>query len=224
MMSLKGATFRRLVIQLTGRTADLFLLDELNRIEAVLREGSARLSERYEPPPRPAKKPHRDQPDGPGSSSVQLDEFFTALDSKKQFDSQANALRSKLTKEIRQQRTLQEHLKQDLVRHGNPEEHKRTGDLLLANIATAVRDGNKVRITDYYSDGAPTVEIEVDENRSLQDEATTRFRQYTKSKRAGGEIAARLDQIDRDTAALESASATPRPDSRVEGSGCARQF
>ena len=29
--------FRRLVIQLTGRTADLFLLDELNRIVAVLR-------------------------------------------------------------------------------------------------------------------------------------------------------------------------------------------
>ena len=199
-----GVSFRRLVVQLTGRTADLFLLDELNRIEAVLREGSARLSERYEPPPRPAKKPHRDQPDGPGSSSAQLDEFFTALDSKKQFDSQANALRSKLTKKIRQQRTLQEHLKQDLVRHGNPEEHKRTGDLLLANIATAVRDGNKVRITDYYSDGAPTVEIEVDENRSLQDEATIRFRQYTKSKRAGGEIAARLDQIDRDTAALEA--------------------
>ena len=201
---LKGAIFRRLVIQLTGRTADLFLLDELNRIEAVLREGSARLSERYEPPPRPAKKPRRDQPDGPGSSSAQLDEYFARLDAKKQFDSQANALRSKLTKEIRQQRTLQEHLKQDLVRHGNPEEHKRTGDLLLANIATAVRDGNKVRITDYYSDGAPTVEIEVDENRSLQDEANTRFRQYTKSKRAGGEIAARLDQIDRDTAALEA--------------------
>src|SRR5678809_644669 len=29
--------FRRLVIQLTGRTADVFLLDELNRIDAVLR-------------------------------------------------------------------------------------------------------------------------------------------------------------------------------------------
>ena len=83
-------------------------------------------------------------------------------------------------------------------------------------------DGNKVRITDYYSDGAP-VEIEVDENRSLQDEATTRFRQYTKSKRAGGEIAARLDQIDRDRSA-RSASATPRPDSRVEGSGCLDSF
>ena len=137
-MSLKGATFRRLVIQLTGRTAGSFSARRVESHQAVLREdlqGSAR----DEPPPRPAKKPHRDQPDGPGSSSAQLDEFFTALDSKKQFDSQANALRSKLTKEIRQQRTLQEHLKQDLVRHGNPEEHKRTGDLLLANIATAVR-------------------------------------------------------------------------------------
>src|ERR1044072_2431332 len=30
--------FRRLVIQLTGRTADIFLLDELNRIVAVLHE------------------------------------------------------------------------------------------------------------------------------------------------------------------------------------------
>src|SRR5215217_5915903 len=30
--------FRRLVVQLTGRTANLFLLDELNRIVAALRE------------------------------------------------------------------------------------------------------------------------------------------------------------------------------------------
>ena len=114
------------------------------------------------------------------------------------------ALRSKLTKSIRQQRTLKEHLQQDLVRHGDPEEHKRTGDLLLANIATAVREGNKVRITDYYTEGAPTIEIEVDENRSLQDEAAHRFRQYTKAKRAAEEIAARLNQIDRDTAELET--------------------
>src|ERR1044071_4520122 len=33
-----GPIFRRLVIQLTGRTADIFVLDELNRIMAVLRE------------------------------------------------------------------------------------------------------------------------------------------------------------------------------------------
>lgn len=196
--------FSRLIVQLTGRTADLFLVDELNRIQAVLREqGQARLGAKYEPPPRPAKETCDTLPVGPGSPSTQLDAYFAALDAKKLFDSQAKALRSKLTKSIRQQRTLQEHLQQDLVRHGDPEAHKRTGDLLLANIATAVREGNKVRITDYYADGAPTIEIEVDENRSLQEEATHRFRLYTKSKRAAEEIVTRLKQIDQDTAELE---------------------
>ena len=197
--------FTRLIVQLTGRTADVFLLDELNRIQAILREqGQARLDERYEPPPRPAKETRETLPVGPDSPSAQLDAYFAELDAKKVFDSQAKALRSKLTKSIRQQRTLKEHLQQDLIRHGDPEEHKRTGDLLLANIATAVRDGNTVRITDYYTEAAPTIEIEVDENRSLQDEAAHRFRQYTKAKRAAEEIAARLNQIDRDIAAFET--------------------
>jgi predicted ribosome quality control (RQC) complex YloA/Tae2 family protein len=202
---LRGVLFRRLVIQLTGRTADIFLLDELNRIQAVLREqGQARLNETYAPPPRPAKETRETMPVGPGSPSAQLDAHFTALDAKRLFDSRAKALRSKLTRAARQQHTLKQHLQQDLIRHGDPEEHKRTGDLLLANIATAVRNGNKVRIIDYYSEGAPVIEIEVDENQSLQDEAAQRFRQYTKARHAAEEIAARLTQIDRDTAELET--------------------
>lgn len=200
-----GIIFRRLVIQLTGRSADLFLLDELNRIQAVLREqGQARLHEIYEPPPRPEKESRELLPGGPGSPSAQLDAHFQAQDRAKAFDSRAKALRSKLTKSIRQRQTLREHLQQDLVRHGDPEEHKRTGDLLLANVANASRDGNKVRISDYYSEGAPTIEIEIDENRSLQEEAAHRFRLYTKAKRAAEEIAERLNQVDRETAQIQT--------------------
>jgi len=196
--------FRRLVIQLTGRTADVFLLDELNRIVAVLREqAQTRIHQFYEPPPRPLKE----RPDAlrleSGPPSTQLDKHFAALDVAQAFDSKAKAMRSRVAKAIRQQNTLRDHLREDLVRHGDAEEHKRTGDLLLANIATAVREGNKVRIVDYYADGAPSIEIEVDENRSLQDEAAARFRQYTKAKRAADEIAERLTHIQRDTAALE---------------------
>jgi len=195
-----GPIFRRLVIQLTGRTADIFLLDELNRIMAVLREqGQTRTHEIYQPPPRPQKEPREEL----NIAAAQLDTYFSSLDVARAFDSRAKGIRSRLTKTIRQQRTLKEHLHEDLARHGNPEAHKRIGDLLLANIATAVRDGNKVRITDYYAEDAPTVEIEVDENRTLQDEAAARFRQYTKAKRAAEEIAERLRQIDRETAALD---------------------
>lgn len=200
----KEDVFRKLVIQLTGRTADIFLLDELNRIDAILREpAQTRTHQIYEPPPRPLKAPTDFLKLEPGPPSAQLDKHFSALDAAKAFDSKAKAIRSRVTKSIRQQRTLQNNLREDLVRHGDPEEHKRTGDLLLANIATAVRNGHKVRLTDYYAEGAPVIEIEVDEHRSLQDEAAARFRHYTKAKHAADEIAERLKQIDRETAALE---------------------
>lgn len=197
--------FRRLVVQLTGRTADLFLLDELNRITAVLREHTnERVGQTYHPPPRSQKQSRDSLTIGPGSPSLQLDKHFSSLDAAKIFDTRAKSIRSKLAKSIRQQRTLRENLQRDLVRHGNADEHKKLGDLLLANIGTAVRKGNRVTISDYYAEGTPTIELEVDENRSLQDEAAQRFRQYTKAKRATEEIADRLAQIDIETANLEA--------------------
>jgi predicted ribosome quality control (RQC) complex YloA/Tae2 family protein len=200
----EDVVFRRLVIQLTGRTADVFLLDELNRIVAVLRDqAQTRIGQFYQPPPRPLKEAPDVLQLEPGSPSAQLDKHLSALDAAKAFDAKAKAMRARVTKSIRQQRTLRENLQKDLVRHGDPEVHKRTGDLLLANIVTAVRDGNKVRLTDYYADGAPSIEIEIDENRSLQDEAAARFRQYTKAKHAADEIADRLKQIDREMETLE---------------------
>ena len=41
----------------------------------------------------------------------------------------------------------------------------------VGRIATAVREGNKFVLADYYAEGAPQVELEIDENTSLQDEA-----------------------------------------------------
>lgn len=199
-----GTIFRRLVAQLTGRTADLLLLDELNRIEAVLREQTrSQLHEIYQPPPRPQKESTEPLKLDEGPPSVQLDSYFAALDATHAFDTRAKALRSRLTSAIKRQRTLKRNVTEDLARHGDPEEHKRAGDLLLANIATAVREGKVVRVTDYYADGAPTIEIEIDENRSLQDEAAMRFKKYTKAKRAREEITERLKQIDRETATLD---------------------
>jgi predicted ribosome quality control (RQC) complex YloA/Tae2 family protein len=90
----------------------------------------------------------------------------------------------------------------DLATHGDPEQHRRLGDLILANIAGAERNGSKLRLKDYYADGEPTIEIEVDENRSLQEEAASYFSRYTKSKRAKDEITARLARIDRELSEL----------------------
>jgi predicted ribosome quality control (RQC) complex YloA/Tae2 family protein len=201
-----GAThFRRLVIQLTGRTANVFLLDELNRIVALLRSPRGQLpGEIYSTPAAPESE-GRETVDIPaGSPSAYADELFSGLDAVKAFDSRAATLRSRLRSSIQRQRKLKAHLHEDLANHGDPEEHKKAGDLLLANIVTAVRDGNKVLLTDYYSDGEQILELEIDKNTSLQDEAARRFRNYTKAKHAREEIATRLANVDRELEKLEA--------------------
>lgn len=192
--------YSTLLVQLTGRTSDLFLLDASNHIEAVLR---TRIEGVYNPPPVREIRVENDVPLATGSPSQVADAYFSYLDKSREFDSRANTVRSQLLKALRQKQKLKEHLKQDLAGHGDPEEHKRIGDLLLANLSTAKRLGNKVTILDYYADGAPAIEIEVDENVSLQDEAAQRFRLYGKAKRARDEIAERLVQIDREIAQLD---------------------
>jgi predicted ribosome quality control (RQC) complex YloA/Tae2 family protein len=152
-----GAThFRRLVVQLTGRTANLFLLDELNRIVAVLRGPRGQLpGEIYSAPAAPQNEAREQLSLPNGSPSAYADELFAEVDTAKAFDSRAATLRSRLRTSIQRQRKLKQHLQKDIADHGDPEEHKRVGDLLLANVATAVREGNKVMLTDYYADGEP---------------------------------------------------------------------
>jgi predicted ribosome quality control (RQC) complex YloA/Tae2 family protein len=196
---------RKLIVQLTGRTSNLFLVDDSDCILAVLRGPRGQLpGEIYSPPQAPAEI-RDDIVDIPGDSpSAYADAHYRAIDAAKAFDSRAGTLRSRLRTSIQRQRKLKEHLQKDLAGHGDPEEHKRAGDLLLANVATAARDANKVVITDYYSEGAPQIELEIDENTSLQDEAAYRFRLYTKAKHAREEIDGRLSNVDREIEQLEN--------------------
>jgi predicted ribosome quality control (RQC) complex YloA/Tae2 family protein len=157
----------------------------------------------YQPPPIREIRVQTDLPPATASPSEAADAYYSSLEKTKQLEARIAAARSKLLKSIRQKQKLKEHLQQDLANHGDPGEHKRIGDLLLANLSTATRAGNRVTLTDYYADGAPALEIEVDENVSLQDEAARRFRQYGKAKRAREEIAERMVQIDSEISQLE---------------------
>jgi predicted ribosome quality control (RQC) complex YloA/Tae2 family protein len=103
---------------------------------------------------------------------------------------------------------LQQNLVRDLAAHGDADEHKRIGDLLLANLATAERAGARVRLTDYYAEGAPQIELEIDEQATLQAEAARRFARYTKAKRATQEISKRLATVQAELDALAAQRTT----------------
>lgn len=192
----------RLVVQLTGKTSNLLLLDEAEIVLAVLRaskDAGQQAGDRYQPP-RSFRAEVRNEshwPPNNGSPSAVADAAFRQLDERNAFAARANRLKAKARGELLKEQRLKANLELDLKRHGSPEEYKRFGDLLLANIATATRRGKIVKLTDYYSEGAPTIEIEMDPNSSLQDEAARNFRQYTKAKKAREAITSRLRDIEK---------------------------
>jgi predicted ribosome quality control (RQC) complex YloA/Tae2 family protein len=208
-----------LVAQLTGRSANLFLLDERGRVRIALRptRGAGQTEgEVYAPPERSQTQTPRDVettrkrggPDIPreGSASLSeaLDRHHLQQEALRAFDARAGAAAARLRQQITNLRKLRDNLRRDLEGHGDAEGHKRAGDLLLANIGTAVREGGKVRVTDFYAEDAPTVELEVEESRTLQEEAARRFARYAKAKRAAREIAERLEKVEPELAALEA--------------------
>lgn len=199
---------RSMVVQLTGRSANLFLLDSAGVITHAFREskgGGQQIGDPYRPPAQ-SKPSAPEQPITRGefpTLSAAVDEYYRQLDSRNAFESVAKNLMATLRKEINRRKKLKANLKKDLAAHGHPEEHKRLGDLLLANIPNAERDHDRVKLKDYYAEGAPTIEVQIDENDSLQEAAAESFSRYSKSKRAVEEIGTRMVQIDRELRKLE---------------------
>lgn len=201
-----------LVAQLTGRSANLFLLDPGRKIAQAWRapQGDGQqIGEFYRPPTlransdsakivNPISETSRPNPEATLTASETADKFYSRLQTEHEFDSLAANTLARMRKGIIRRKKLQTNLTKDLIAHGKPETHKRLGDLLLANIANAKRSGNKVSLTDYYAEGAPTIEIEVDENTTLQEAASECFSRYTKAKRAVEEIGTRLVQLDQE--------------------------
>lgn len=208
-----------LVAQLTGRTSNLFLLDSHGRVLDSLRPSRGEGQETgdaYQPPAsrrtpaasQDSTTTRRESPEisreGASSLSEALDRHFQRLEAERAEAARVAAVAARIKQESARLDKLRDNLTRDLAAHGDADAHRRAGDLLLANIGTAERRGSVVRLKDYYTEGEPWVELEVEENRTLQDEAARRFARYTKAKRAAREIAARLETVESELNVLES--------------------
>ncbi len=196
-----GETHRyNLIVQLTGRSANLFLLGVNRSIIDAAREGQS-IGETYSPPliegttKTSEKKSTITALVDAESPSEVLDQFYLEQKAEQRFQSLAKTARNRLNTEIAKREKLVGKLNVDLVGHGNADKWKRLGDLLLANASTAKRNGGKIFVTDYYDDETPEIVVEVDENTSITEAAEKFFRKYTKARNAGGEIAIRLEKL-----------------------------
>lgn len=189
-----------LVIQLTGRSANVFLLDAERRIVSSLRRFEAegqRYGDVYKLP-QTAPRPFDDrlQPvDPPASVSAALDTHYSALLETREFDSIAKRAREEAKREKVKLEKLLVNLERDLAGHGDAEHWKRLGDLLLANVATAKRQGDKIVVTDYFDPQQPPLEIEVEATDSVTEAAEKYFARYAKARNASVEIKKRIVEV-----------------------------
>ncbi|MDQ6787949.1 MAG: NFACT family protein [Acidobacteriota bacterium] len=190
-----------LVAQLTGRSANLFLLDANDFILDAVREtfgNGQEIASKYAPPSTQTIEPRKNEnlesfPQGKFKTlSEAVDAGFLEKEAEKVFRAKAQAAQSKLKQEIQKREKLIKKLEKDLENHGDAQNWKRLGDLLLANLMNAKRTGDKVFVTDFYDENTPTIEIEVEENIPLSQAAEKFFRRYTKARNALEEISQRL--------------------------------
>jgi predicted ribosome quality control (RQC) complex YloA/Tae2 family protein len=209
-----------LLVQLSGRSANMFLLDRagviVHRVRTTRNPGQ-QAGDIYErPSAQPSAKNDRQAPKSDSelletirngrfpTASEAVDDHFTSLLSKQAFDSTAAAARAELRTKLSQQKKLLQQLQKDLATHANPEQHKRLGDLLLANLSTAKRAGKRVVLIDYFADDGASIEVEIDEKSTLQEEAAHRFQLYSRSKRAVKQISSRIETVVTEVARLEA--------------------
>lgn len=197
-----------LVAQLTGRAANLLFLDHANRIIDSLRSGGTTPDEigaTYSPPLARIAPNRGEEIIERGEHSTlseAADDYYQQEEDERSWKTRLAAAQSHLKRSLSQLEKRRRNLEQDLSSHGDPHEHKKTGDLLLANLSTATREGSTVTLIDYFDEDAPKIDVEVAEESSLQQEAERRFGRYTKAKRAGAEIERRLSLLNDEIKAI----------------------
>jgi predicted ribosome quality control (RQC) complex YloA/Tae2 family protein len=210
---------RTLIAQLTGRSANLFLLDEAGKIIQRARGNEIpgqQIGEAYEPPAAVQRRESKTESEllsqihSPQfeSASEAADSYFSSLLSEKDFAARAAAAHTELRRKIAQQEKLLVELQKDLQSHAGAEQHKLLGDLLLANLSTARRRGKHLTLIDYFAADSATVELELDEAITLPEEAERRFALYSRSKRSVGQINDRLEAVRKNLNDLQSRQRT----------------
>ncbi len=211
---MNGSSFA-LMVQLTGRSSNMFLLDNggiiLSRERRTHGAGQL-LGDIYSPPSRPEGLPEaQDGPidwlaaDSRVAPSESIDKYLAEREGEDSFLALSRRVISKLRSDRKKIEKKIVKLSQDLRDHGDADTLKRTGDLLLANASTARRDGSKVFLVDYFDPEMSEVEVEIEQNEGLAQAAERAYKRSTKARNAVAEIATRTEKLENDLRSIDAA-------------------
>lgn len=200
-----------LVAELTGRHADLLLLDGREQALASLNEDRDRVGHRYQPPLRQPHIPRETAESWPAPSDDRPFPVSALLEERyrqREADGATARLRqsklAELKKGIKKAARRIDALREDLDKANRYQDYARYGELLKANLGTIRKGHERVTVVDYFDPAQPELVIPLDPSKTPQGNMDDYFKKHRKFLAAGQEIAPRIAQIERELDTLRA--------------------
>jgi predicted ribosome quality control (RQC) complex YloA/Tae2 family protein len=201
-----------LIVQLTGRSANLFLLDSNDIILVSLREskGEGQIPGTKFTSPQKPEKEFSQKLQLPKSKnhletlSEALDKLYQEIEAERLFQELAKKAKAILKKRLTKASSKFSKLQQELESLKEAFLWKRYGDLIIANLNQIVEVDGKFLVIDYFDENMPTVEIDAEENLTPKELAEKFFKKYSKAKRANEEIRKQLQILESEITQLKA--------------------
>jgi len=198
-----------LVAELTGRQADLLLLSSEEKVLVTLNEDRDRVGKPYRPPaqrPHVPRAPVESWPaptdDRPFPVSAVLEERYgqreVALATTQLRQSRLTELKKSIKKAVRRIEALRE----DLDKAARYQDYTRYGELLKANLGRIKKGQELITVVDYFDQAQPELVIPLDPSKTPHGNMDDYFKKHRKFLTAGQEITPRIEDIERELAAL----------------------
>jgi predicted ribosome quality control (RQC) complex YloA/Tae2 family protein len=204
-----------LMAELTGRTANLFLLDEAGIVRGQLRKGRLKHGETYVAPVATLQE-HRNageiridtQATEEFSISAELERHYLERDEAQARARQLDAIKAGLRKTLKRTRKRIEALEADLAKAERYRDYNRYGELLKSHLGEIGKGAASVTVPDYFDPALSEIVLPLDPAKSPQGNLDDYFRKYKKYQNAQKAIRPRLVAAQAEAAALRERLAT----------------
>ncbi len=204
-----------LVAELTGRTANLMLLDEAGAVRGQLRKGRFKIGDVYVAPLAKAhpvgahggaSDPEGGWPSAPTSesfpTSAELERRYQEHDEARARARQLDAIKAGLRKTLKRTVKRIEALEADLAKAERYRDYNRYGELLKSHLGEIGKGATATTVPDYFDPALPDLVLPLDPAKSPQGNLDDYFRKYKKYQNAQKAIRPRLQAAQAEAATL----------------------
>src|SRR3989442_6710855 len=203
-----------MVAELTGRTANLMLLDEAGAVRGQLRKGRFKTSDVYVAPvakshpvgaqfiaPKTDVINHAPTSE-PFPFSAELERRYQEHDEARARARQLDAIKAGLRKTLKRTVKRIEALEADLAKAERYRDYNRYGELLKSHLGEIGKGATAITVPDYFDPALPDLVLPLDPAKSPQGNLDDYFRKYKKYQNAQKAIRPRLQAAQAEAATL----------------------